>query len=47
VEPDLVEFLMQLRINDLVPPELYAAVAEVIAWAHQIDGTIESRAEGN
>ena len=47
VEPDLVEFLMQLRINDLVPPELYAAVAEVIAWAHQIDGTIESRVDRN
>ena len=47
VEPDLVEFLMQLRINDLVPPELYAAVAEVIAWAHQIDGTIEDRADRN
>ena len=37
VEPQLVEFLMQLRLNDLVPPELYAAVAEVIAWAHQLD----------
>jgi flagellar biosynthesis protein FlhB len=24
-------------LNDLVPPELYAAVAEVIAWAHQLD----------
>ena len=47
VEPDLVEFLMQLRLNDLVPPELYAAVAEVIAWAHQIDGKIETRAGEN
>jgi flagellar biosynthesis protein len=47
VEPDLVEFLMQLRLNDLVPPELYAAVAEVIAWAHQIDGKIETKAGGN
>ena len=42
VEPDLVEFLMQLRLNDLVPPQLYAAVAEVIAWAHQVDGKIEA-----
>lgn len=38
VEPDLVEFLMQLKLNELVPPALYAAVAEVIAWAHQVDG---------
>ncbi len=42
VEPDLVEFLMQLRLNDLVPPQLYAAVAEVIACAHQVDGKIET-----
>ena len=42
VEPDLVEFLMQLRLNDLVPPQLYAAVAEVIAWAHQVDGKVET-----
>lgn len=41
VEPDLVEFLMQLRLNDLVPPQLYAAVAEVIAWAHQVDGKVD------
>lgn len=42
VEPQLVEFLMQLRLNDLVPPELYAAVAEVIAWAHQLDEKMPS-----
>jgi flagellar biosynthesis protein FlhB len=22
----------------LIPPELYAAVAEVLAWAYQVDG---------
>ena len=38
VEPELVEFLMQLKLNDLVPPKLYAAVAEVLAWAYEIDG---------
>ena len=47
VEPDLVDFLMQLRLNDLVPPELYAAVAEVISWAHQIDGKIEAKTTEN
>ena len=40
-EPELVEFLMQLKLNDLVPPKLYAAVAEVLAWAYEIDGKIE------
>jgi flagellar biosynthesis protein len=33
-DPGLVEFLMQLDLNAWVPPELYAAVAEVLAWAH-------------
>ena len=37
-EPELVEFLMQLKLNDLVPPKLYAAVAEVLAWAYELDG---------
>jgi flagellar biosynthesis protein len=36
-EPELVEFLMQLKLNDLVPPKLYAAVAEVLAWAYEAD----------
>jgi len=34
-EPALVEFLMTLDLNDWVPPELYAAVAEVLAWAYE------------
>jgi flagellar biosynthesis protein len=37
-EPELVEFLMQLKLNDVVPPDLYAAVAEVLAWAYEVDG---------
>ena len=39
VEPELVEFLMQLKLNELVPPQLYAAVAEVLAWAYEIDNS--------
>jgi flagellar biosynthesis protein len=39
-EPELVEFLMQLKLNDLVPPKLYAAVAEVLAWAYELDGKV-------
>ena len=33
-DPGLVEFLMQLDLNEWVPPELFAAVAEVLAWAY-------------
>jgi len=39
-EPELVEFLMQLKLNELVPPKLYAAVAEVLAWAYEEDGKV-------
>ena len=37
-EPSLVEFLMQLDVNTFVPPELFAAVAQVLAWAYEVDG---------
>ncbi|QWD64622.1 EscU/YscU/HrcU family type III secretion system export apparatus switch protein [Polynucleobacter sp. MWH-UH2A] len=40
VEPELVEFLMQLKLNEIVPPRLYAAVAEVLAWAFEVDRKI-------
>lgn len=38
IEPELVELLVQLDLNQLIPPQLYAAVAEVLAWAYQVDG---------
>jgi flagellar biosynthesis protein len=43
VEPELVEFLMQVKLNDIVPPKLYAAVAEVLAWAYNIDGKLAEK----
>ena len=42
-EPELVEFLMQLKLNELVPPKLYAAVAEVLSWAYEVDGKFVDR----
>ncbi len=45
-EPGLVAFLMELDVNTWVPPELYAAVAQVLAWAYEEDGKLDS-AEGN
>jgi len=29
-----------LKLNELIPPQLYAAVAEVLAWAHTVDEKI-------
>ncbi len=34
----LVELLGLLDIDQLVPPALYAVVAEVLAWAYAVDG---------
>ena len=36
-EPELVELLLQLDVNQVIPPALYAAVAEVLAWAYDTD----------
>ena len=44
-DPALVEFLMQLDVNDWVPPELFAAVAQVLAWAYEIDGSLGEKKE--
>lgn len=37
-DPSLVAFLMQLEVNAWIPPELFAAVAQVLAWAYEVDG---------
>lgn len=36
-EPELVELLLQLELNQVIPATLYAAVAEVLAWAYDVD----------
>jgi flagellar biosynthesis protein len=39
-EPSLVAFLMELELNAWIPPELFAAVAQVLAWAYEMDGKL-------
>ena len=34
---------MELNINDWIPPELFAAVAQVLAWAYDVDGRLEEK----
>ena len=36
-EPLLVAFLLEIDLYRLVPPELYEAVAQVLAWAYEND----------
>lgn len=35
--PELVSLLMQVDLDARIPPELYVAVAELLAWLHSIE----------
>ena len=41
-DQELVEALMKVEIEAQVPPELYEAVAVVLAWAWRLNGKIPS-----
>jgi len=46
-EPELVSLLVQLELDDYVPPALYQAVAELLAWAYDVDeGMGRKKTEG-
>lgn len=34
---DLVNLLMQVDLDDHIPPELYLAIAEVLAWIYRLE----------
>lgn len=36
--PELVNLLMQVELDQQIPPELYIAIAELLAWLYQIEG---------
>ena len=40
--PELVKLLMQLDLDTQIPPQLYRAVAEMLAWLHQLDNEAAS-----
>ncbi|MFZ4478443.1 MAG: EscU/YscU/HrcU family type III secretion system export apparatus switch protein [Rhodoferax sp.] len=35
--PDLVKLLMDVNLDARIPPQLYVAVAEVLAWLHHLE----------
>ncbi|MDR2926524.1 MAG: EscU/YscU/HrcU family type III secretion system export apparatus switch protein [Azoarcus sp.] len=35
--PELVSLLMQVDLDDRIPPQLYAVVAELLAWLYRIE----------
>lgn len=43
--PELVTLLSQVDIDDHIPPALYIAVAELLAWLYQVEqGTVSADA---
>lgn len=48
--PELVALLSQVNLDDQIPPQLYIAVAELLAWIYQVErgeGLAEPSAKGN
>lgn len=41
--PDLVNLLMQVDLDSEIPPALYQAVAEILAWLYSLDQQAEGR----
>lgn len=35
--PELVSLLMQIDLDERIPPQLYQAVAELLAWLYRLD----------
>jgi flagellar biosynthesis protein len=35
--PELVKLLMQVSLDDEIPPQLYLVVAEVLAWLYRLE----------
>lgn len=35
--PELVALLMQVDLDDHIPPQLYVAVAELLAWLYRLE----------
>jgi flagellar biosynthesis protein len=44
-EPELVTMLMQLELDTYIPPALYQAIAEILVWAYEVDGSLSKRSE--
>jgi flagellar biosynthesis protein len=42
--PELVGLLMQVDLDERIPPQLYVAVAELLAWLYRIEQGIDASA---
>lgn len=44
--PELVGLLMQVDLDDRIPPQLYLAVAELLAWLYRVESAQQSQSGG-
>jgi flagellar biosynthesis protein len=42
--PEMVTLLMQVDLDSKIPPQLYKAVAELLAWLHQLEAAAAAAA---
>lgn len=42
--PEMVSLLMQVDLDARIPPKLYQAVAELLAWLHRLESGVDDRA---
>ncbi|MFC1692543.1 EscU/YscU/HrcU family type III secretion system export apparatus switch protein [Candidatus Latescibacterota bacterium] len=42
-DPDLLAILMTLNIDEMIPPEMYTAVAEVLAFVYRMNNKMPER----
>src|ERR1700754_5268182 len=40
--PEMVQLLMQVDLDARIPPQLYQAVAEMLAWLHRLESGAEN-----
>lgn len=43
--PELVSLLMQVDLDQYIPPQLYRAVAELLAWLYSMENRMATKAE--
>lgn len=41
--PEMVSLLMQVDLDARIPPKLYQAVAELLAWLHRLESGVDDR----
>ncbi len=44
-DPDLLALLMTLDIDEVIPPDMYVAVAEVLAFIYRMNGRVAGTRE--